>query len=180
MNSSGRVCIMYHLDALATRGGSLSKGGATPATSAGPGARTVVGTHLTVKPHVPMEHSGAMSCSLNDVKEAALYSLVSWAGHLNPKDVNTDTTCRKSTPIPKAARLTPFNRASASRAIATAARRQTIEHTRESPPGQCLLLLFGEVPQLLWILICARPRSSFDHTTHWHVPKPKAYPTISM
>ena len=40
-----------------------------------------------------MEHSGAISWSLNDDMEEAANSLVSCTGHLNPNDENTDTTC---------------------------------------------------------------------------------------
>jgi hypothetical protein len=43
--------------------------------------------------------------------DAALKMLVSSWGHVNPKEENTDTTCRKSTPMPSAERLTPFCRA---------------------------------------------------------------------
>ena len=50
-------------------------------------------THFLSKLQVPMEHSGAISWSLKEDTEDAANRLVSCAGHLKPKEENTDTTC---------------------------------------------------------------------------------------
>jgi hypothetical protein len=68
---------------------------------------TTIATHLEAKLQVPMEHSGATSWSLNEEVEDALNREVSAGGHVKPKEENRDTTCKKSTPMPKALRLTP-------------------------------------------------------------------------
>jgi hypothetical protein len=60
-----------------------------------------------------------MSCWLKEDIDAALKSFVSSTGHLNPKEVNMDTTCKKSTPMPSAARFTPWTRARVNSAMAT-------------------------------------------------------------
>ena len=50
--------------------------------------------HFISKPHEPIVHSGAMSCSFTDVMDATLKRLVSWTGHLNPKELpNPDIQC---------------------------------------------------------------------------------------
>jgi hypothetical protein len=60
-----------------------------------------------------------MSWSLNDDMDEALNSPVSAVGHVNPKEENRDTTCRKSTPMPRADRFTPSRRAVTSRPTTT-------------------------------------------------------------
>jgi hypothetical protein len=57
------------------------------------GQHPPAGTHFFSKLQVPMEHSGAMSCSLKvDIEEAA-NSLLSCTGHLKPNDEKRETTC---------------------------------------------------------------------------------------
>ncbi len=50
-------------------------------------------THLSSKLHEPMEHSGAISCSLKVDMDDAANNLFSCTGHWKPNDENTDTTC---------------------------------------------------------------------------------------
>ncbi len=102
-------------------------------------------TDLEAKDQVPMEHSGAISWSLKEDMEAALNSPVSAGGHSKPKEENRDTTCRKSTPMPRADRFTPYRRASTSKlTIVTASgvgwgdtQAHTLACTRESQLTYC-------------------------------------------
>ncbi len=48
---------------------------------------------MSSKLQEPMEHSGAISCSLKVDMDEAANSLVSCTGHWKPNEENTDTTC---------------------------------------------------------------------------------------
>ena len=80
------------------------------------------GAYFRSKLQDPKEHSGAISCSLNDDIDDAANSLFNCTGHSKPKDENNDTTCKKSTPMPSALRFTPFHRAKPRRVTSAAAK----------------------------------------------------------
>jgi hypothetical protein len=64
-------------------------------------------THLFENERVCTEHSGAKSCTFSDTMEDAWKMPFKALGQANPKEENKDTTCKKSTPIANADRLTP-------------------------------------------------------------------------
>jgi hypothetical protein len=108
-NTRGTACIMYHLHS-ERAGARLQRSKATPRhtiptpmpliviarrgkASHACKCTDVTAAHFFSKLQVPMEHSGAMSCSLKVDMEEAAKSLVSGTGHMNPNEENKDTTC---------------------------------------------------------------------------------------